>query len=76
MESKKKMEEKKRKKIVFWESRITGATGHGIPLVASVAYAWEKRGNAVYPDIIHTAIDEDIPKSNQEKRLTEGEVKH
>jgi hypothetical protein len=51
-----------RKKIVFWQHKITGAVGQGRPLEAYLADVWVKRKNETYPDIIHVAADAEIIK--------------
>jgi hypothetical protein len=45
------------KKIVCWESKITGIKGHGNPLPADLADIWVKYGNKNFPDIEHNTID-------------------
>jgi hypothetical protein len=58
-----KRKNKMRKKIVFWQHKITGAVGQGRPLEAYLADAWVKRKNETYPDIIHVAADAEIIKT-------------
>jgi len=56
------MEYKKMKKIVFWKSTYTQATGHGKPLKPDIADALVEWGNKNCPDIYHKAVDADLTK--------------
>lgn len=48
-------------KVVFWEDKFTGKTGHGESMGEGLANVWVKYGNKEYPNIFHQAVDADDP---------------
>ena len=47
------------KKVIFWEDKITGESGHGEPTEAAPADTWVEMWNKRYPNIKHIAVDVD-----------------
>jgi hypothetical protein len=41
---------------VEWKSKITGATGRGVWLPASLAQAWAQHGNQFFPELEHWTV--------------------
>ena len=50
------------KKIVFWRSKLTGKTGHGMPIKEEFAKYGVENGNKEYPETYHQMVDADITK--------------